>query len=234
MALISKQRQAAARERFPEIVKRTERGRIDANGQRTGLCPGHDDHTTSFSINQTLALLVSALAAALGSSAVIDLLSGNARRYLDGVYRRLTGKPVTKANDQAVSSDIAAQLERALGTQTSRLMPTLEARLAGLSELMAESSRLTEQVSAELDARAATARKLNEEAKQAEALASVNREQAEAIRRLLEADISEKLADSGKAIQRNVRRDAIRIAAAGFIAGAGVTLVITLLAHPLY
>ncbi len=150
-----------------------------------------------------------------------DLLSGRACRYGDRIYRRPKGKPVIAADNQAVISDVTAQLKRALGTQTPRLTPTMEDRLARLSELMADSSRLSEQVSAELDARAATARKLHEEAKQAEALASVNREQAEAVRRLLEADISEKLADSCKAIQRNDRRDAIRIAAAGFIAGAG-------------
>jgi len=99
---------------------------------------------------------------------------------------------------------------------------TLEGRLARISELMAESSRLSDQISAELEARAATAKKLQQEADDAAQLAAINREQAEAVRRLLEADISEKLTDSGKAIERNVRRDAIRIGAASFRRGRRV------------
>ena len=103
---------------------------------------------------------------------------------------------------------------------------------------MAQSALLSEHINAELTARAATARKLQEEAEQAEALASVNREQAEAVRRLLEAEIAGKLADSGKAIERNVRRDvrrdSIRIGIGSFIAGGGLTYLITLLVHPLH
>lgn len=48
---------------------------------------------------------------------------------------------------------------------------TLEGRLRQLRDLMAESAVLSEQVSAELEARATTARKLQEEAATAEALA---------------------------------------------------------------
>jgi multidrug efflux pump subunit AcrA (membrane-fusion protein) len=110
---------------------------------------------------------------------------------------------------------------------------TLEDRLARIRELMAESSRLSNQVSAELEARAATAKKLQEEAEQAEALATVNREQAEAVRRLLEADIAETLADSGKATSGTCVVTQSGIGIASFVAGGGVTLLVTPLVHPL-
>jgi hypothetical protein len=99
---------------------------------------------------------------------------------------------------------------------------------------MGRSSILTEQVSAELDARAATARQLQEEARQAEELASINREQAEAIRKLVDADLATKLAENSVTIRKDVRGDAIRIGVGSFFAGGGLTLLITLLVHPLH
>jgi len=181
---------------------------------------------------QSLGLIASALATAVGASAAADLLSGK-RAVLDRAIRRLLGRPVPDdpESDRVVvrigGTEVLADLKSVIKEQT------LEGRLARISELMAESSRLSDQISAELEARAATAKKLQQEADDAAQLAAINREQAEAVRRLLEADISEKLTDSGKAIERNVRRDAIRIGAASFVAGGGLTLLITLLVHPL-
>jgi hypothetical protein len=115
-----------------------------------------------------------------------------------------------------------------------RQAPTLEERLAELADLMGRSTALSEQVSAELDARAATARQLQEEARQAEELASINREQAKAIRRLMDADLATKLKENSAAIRKDVRKDAIRIGIGSFFAGGGLTLLITLLVHPLH
>jgi len=107
----------------------------------------------------------------------------------------------------------------------ARSQETLEERLRELSTSMNNSARIVEQVSAELEARAATAMRLQEEAKQAEALAALNQEQADAIRRLLGAEMA------GEA--RRIRRDSITIGIMSFVAGGGVSLLITLLVHPI-
>jgi len=91
---------------------------------------------------------------------------------------------------------------------------------------MRNSAKLVEQVSAELDARAATAKKLKEEAEAAEALAAINREQAEAIRRLMDTEL--------EGTARRIRRDSIIIGIMSFIAGGGISFLVTLLVHPLH
>ncbi len=111
---------------------------------------------------------------------------------------------------------------------------TLEGRLAQLTDLMGQSSILVEQVSAELDATAATARKLQEEAASAEALAAMNRDQAEAVRRLLDAELATKLAENSAGIRKDVRKDALKIGLGSFVAGGGLTYLVTLLVHPLH
>jgi len=102
---------------------------------------------------------------------------------------------------------------------------TLEDRLERLSGSMRESARLVAEVSAELEARETTARRLKEEAETAEALASLHKDQAEAVRKMLDVELS------GQA--RRIRGDAIKIAGASFVAGGGITLLVTLLVHPL-
>jgi hypothetical protein len=102
---------------------------------------------------------------------------------------------------------------------------TLEDRLQRLSGSMRESARLVAEVSAELEAQEATARRLKEEAKTAEALASLHKDQAEAVRKMLDVELS------GQA--RRIRSDAIKVAVASFVAGGGLTLLVTLLVHPL-
>jgi len=114
-------------------------------------------------------------------------------------------------------------------TSQARDVPTqktLEDRLDELSKSMRQSARLVEQVSAELDARAATARRLNEEAETAKALAELHREQADAVRRMLDVEL--------KTQARGIRRDSIIIGCASFVAGGGVSFVVTLLVHPLH
>jgi predicted nucleic acid-binding Zn-ribbon protein len=140
----------------------------------------------------------------------------------------------TKADVSDFGSTIAS--DDLVGTilTIKRRELTLEERLAELSDLMGRSSTLVEQVSAELEARAATAQRLRDEAKQAEELASINREQAEAIRRLMDAELAAKLTENGAAIRKDVRKDTIRVGVGSFVAGGGLTLLITLLVHPLH
>jgi len=94
---------------------------------------------------------------------------------------------------------------------------------------MRKSGRLVEQVPAELEAWAITARKLEEQAKAAEALAALNKDQADAVRRLVGAE----LAEAGKRIRRDSHRDSMIIGIASFVAGGGVTYLITLLVRPI-
>lgn len=103
---------------------------------------------------------------------------------------------------------------------------TLEDRLDELSKSMRQSARLVEEVSAELEARAATARRLNEEAETAKALAELHREQADAVRRMLDVELT--------TTARGIRRDSIVIGLASFVAGGGVSFAVTLLVHPLH
>jgi hypothetical protein len=90
---------------------------------------------------------------------------------------------------------------------------------------MRVSARLVQQVSAELDARAATAKRLKDEAQTAEAAASLHREQAESISQMPEAQLPGQ--------RRGIRVDTILIALASFVAGGAATCMVTLLGHPL-
>jgi hypothetical protein len=103
---------------------------------------------------------------------------------------------------------------------------TLEQRLDELAESMRQSARLVEEVSAELDARAATAKQLKEEADTAQAIAGLHQEQMEAVRRVLDAELT--------GATRRIRGDSIKIGVASFIAGGGVSLLVTLLVPPLH
>jgi flagellar motility protein MotE (MotC chaperone) len=103
---------------------------------------------------------------------------------------------------------------------------TLEERLDELAESMRRSARLVEEVTSELDARAATAKRLKEEAETAKALADLHREHTEAVRRMLDAELG--------GATRRIRRDSITIGIASFIAGGGVTFAITHLVRPVH
>jgi hypothetical protein len=117
----------------------------------------------------------------------------------------------------------SSYLASRLRSRTAASERTLDQRLEQLSKALWTSARLVEQISAELDARAATARELQEGAKAAEALAELNKEQAEAIRRLMDAEL--------ESSERRIRRDSVIIGIGSFIAGGGVSLLVTLLVH---
>jgi hypothetical protein len=140
-------------------------------------------------------------------------------------------------------------LRRVLAETAEKPPETLEQRLGRLSKLMADSAVLTEEVSAELEARAAAAEQLQKQADDAVALAAVKKEEADAIRRMvdagiaarlaenreaIEAEISARLREQGELIRKGVKKDSIRIGVLSFIFGGGLTFVITLLVRPLH
>ena len=90
---------------------------------------------------------------------------------------------------------------------------------------MHASAQIMQQISAELEARAATAQRLKEEAETAEAVSKLHKEQSEAVSRMLHAQL--------QTATHEVRRDSIRIGIMSFVGGAGVSLLVTLLVHPL-
>lgn len=102
----------------------------------------------------------------------------------------------------------------------------LEQRLDELSDSMRASAQIVHQISAELDARAATAKRLKEEAETAEAISRLHKEESEAVRRMLDAQL--------ETVARKIHSDSIRIGIASFVAGSGVTYLVTLLVHPFH
>lgn len=50
----------------------------------------------------------------------------------------------------------------------------------------------------------------------------------------MDADLAEKLATNGETIRKDVRKDAIRIGVGAFIAGGGLSFLITWLVQPLH
>jgi hypothetical protein len=98
---------------------------------------------------------------------------------------------------------------------------SVEERLDELSRSMQESAQVVTQISAELEARAMAAKQLQEDAKAAEALAGMHKEQVEAIRRLMDAEFA--------ASERRIRRDSLIVGIGSFIAGGGVSYLLTLL-----
>ena len=127
------------------------------------------------------------------------------------------------ASAVAVAVDAALSSERRQRKSAARVPPTIERRLDDLSTSMRQSARLVEEVSAELELRAAAARQLEEDAKAAEALAALHKDQADAIRRMMDAEL--------ETVGRRIRRDSIVIGVASFVAGVGATVLVTLLLH---
>lgn len=130
----------------------------------------------------------------------------------------------------ALWRDRRAQLQ-AKKTVQAAVIPeqTLEVKLDQLSAAMEKSARLVEQVTAELDARAATALRLRREAEDAEAIAAAHKEQTDAVRRMLRAEISTELATT----ERHIFWDSLKITIVSYILGVASALLITLLVHPL-
>ena len=85
---------------------------------------------------------------------------------------------------------------------------------------------VVEQVSAELDARAAFVIRLEAEAKAAEALPALHQEAAAAVQRMLDAELGRS--------ERRIRCDSVVIGLLGLVFGAAVTFMVTLLVHPLH
>jgi hypothetical protein len=115
------------------------------------------------------------------------------------------------------------------GAESARLAASpkaLEQRLGDLAASMRESARLVEQISAELDARATTARRLKEEAETAEAITRLHRDETAAIQRMLDTQLEE--------AARRIRSDSIKISIVSFFAGGAVTFAVTLLVHPIH
>lgn len=116
-------------------------------------------------------------------------------------------------------------LRKVRGQQPELEETTLEKRLEDLSKTMSTSSRLMEQVTAELEARVLLAEQLKKEAEAAEALAGLNKGQREAVARLVRGEVSAEIA----AESRRAKRLSITIGFLYFAAGAAASYVITLL-----
>jgi C4-dicarboxylate-specific signal transduction histidine kinase len=126
----------------------------------------------------------------------------------------------------AQATVLRRRLRRELPEELQQAEPTLEGRLDELKDLTGRLSRLTVQVTTELGAREATAQRLRKEAEDAEALAALHQDQADAVRRMIDAELATS--------RRDIRRDSIRIGIASFIAGAAASLLVTLLVHPIH
>jgi biopolymer transport protein ExbB/TolQ len=107
----------------------------------------------------------------------------------------------------------------------ARRPETLDGRLDRLAKSMRESGRLASEVSAEVDLLAGVVRELEEKAGEGEPPPALNEDQAETARSLVQAS----MATEG----RRIRRAAVKIAVASFVAGAAATLLVTLLVHPI-
>jgi hypothetical protein len=107
---------------------------------------------------------------------------------------------------------------------------SLERKIGLLLDSMRQSATLVEQVSAELDARALAVRRLQEDANQARVLAEMNKEQAQAVQRIIQSGMGSQLS----ATRREIFRDSVRLAVISFFAGGLITLLVTLLVHPLH
>jgi hypothetical protein len=128
--------------------------------------------------------------------------------------------PATSAGASTAVAAIVAAVAVSWASVPSRVVEdaaqkTLEQRLDELSNSMRASGRIVQQISTELDARAATAKRLKEEAETAEAIARLHKEESEAVRRMLDAQL--------ETVSRKIHSDSIRIGIASFVAGSGVT-----------
>jgi TolA-binding protein len=103
---------------------------------------------------------------------------------------------------------------------------TLEQRIQALAETMRSSARLVEQVTAEIEARAATAERLRDEAQAAEQLAQLSKAERDAVARLVRAEVSDQ--------NRKSTRLSFVASALFFVAGVAATVAVALLVHPLH
>ena len=99
-------------------------------------------------------------------------------------------------------------------------------RLERLARSLRVSGRQFEGVLADVEAWVAEVREREEKARTAEALAALTEDQAEAVRGMIYAELATS--------RRDIRRDSIKIGVASFVAGAAVSLLVTLLVHPIH
>jgi predicted ATP-dependent protease len=85
---------------------------------------------------------------------------------------------------------------------------------------------LVEQVTAEIEARAATAERLRDEAQAAEQLAQLSKAERDAVARLVRAEVSDQ--------NRKSTRLSFVASALFFVAGVAATVAVALLVHPLH
>ncbi|MGC5019396.1 hypothetical protein [Micromonospora sp. DT47] len=98
---------------------------------------------------------------------------------------------------------IVAALQAALASRGERRQPraaeqTLEDRLTDLGDLMRSSSRVLEEVQAEIQARLALAEKAKKDADEAQQVAQLNEAQRLAVARLVRAELAGEVSKSSK------------------------------------
>jgi hypothetical protein len=91
---------------------------------------------------------------------------------------------------------------------------------------MADSAALLEQITAEIELRASFAKEKQAEAEVAIAAASMNREQLQALQRVVRTEVS---TEGNRGV-----RAALYVGVASFVFGVGATILITLFVHPLH
>lgn len=104
--------------------------------------------------------------------------------------------------------------------------PTLEERIQNLSAVMGQSAKLLEQITADIELRAAFAKEKKEEADLAIAAASLNQEQLQALQRVVRTEVT---TESNRGI-----RAAVLAAVFSFIFGVAATILVTLFVHPFH
>lgn len=120
------------------------------------------------------------------------------------------------------------QLRRSLRTRSRQdsAEVTLEQRLEALARTMRQSSRLLEQVTAELEVRATAAERLRRDAATAEQVAKLNQAERDAVAHLLRAELTTEA--------RRSTRVAILTGLLFFVGGVAATVGVTLFVQPLY
>lgn len=120
-------------------------------------------------------ILIAALASVLSGSGIAAILRPLIRAILSPQER--AGRSFRQIIRDAFAEAPDAQ-------------PTLEERIQQLSGVMAQSARLLEEITEEIDVRAAFAKQKKEEAEEAVAAANMHEEELDALRRVLRKEVS--------------------------------------------
>jgi hypothetical protein len=122
-----------------------------------------------------------------------------------------------------IAGVITAYRQRSAEAASQNL--TLEDQIDRLQDQMKSSAQLIEQISAEMEVRAKTAASLKAEAEQAQQLASLHREQQDAVMRAVRAEMA---AESKKSARQNLKANLLF-----FLGGVLVSVAIQLVIKPL-